>query len=121
MRIIDWSSDVCSSDLLRVPLAVSGADRTKRVEIAAAVAPRNAVERVGVAGAGAIDVVRGVRHGGRICAGAGVGNARAKDPARSCAVLPLSSPRTLRKERGPEFRSEEHTSELQSLMRISYA
>src|SRR3546814_18749399 len=60
---------------LRVPLAVSGADRTKRVEIAAAVAPRNAVERVGVAGAGAIDVVRGVgpgELGGGTCGGEGV-------------------------------------------------
>ena len=45
---------------LGVPLAIAEADRTKRVEIAAAVAPRNAVERVRIAGAGAMDDVRGV-------------------------------------------------------------
>src|SRR3546814_2135185 len=88
MRISDWSSDVCSSDLaLR---AAAGGDR------------RHHAGQCAAAGRG-----RG-RHGGGDqrrfrCTGSGCGGA---------GVL-----RVLRW----RCRSEEHTSELQSLMRISYA
>src|SRR3546814_2610266 len=70
MRISDWSSDVCSSDL--------GAELSLRRR------DRQGVQRCGG------------------CCGCDAGGARR---ARQCA----------------ETRSEEHTSELQSLMRISYA
>src|SRR3546814_2816726 len=99
MRISDWSSDVCASDLR---LHLSGGD-------------------AGVAGMG-----RGVAAGALSChlSGAGgVGGVRGTDIRR---------PREGR-QGGPCLRrsdmvlhprlrrSEEHTSELQSLMRISYA
>src|SRR3546814_2105844 len=106
MRIRDWSSDVCSSDLRR-----------------------------GNRGAGAGDgrVVL-IRHGpSRGLAFSYFPRrtimAATSAPARS--VLPIVVPgqltlRTIRGKNGPFTvgrltRSEEHTSELQSLMRISYA
>src|SRR3546814_3344706 len=81
MRISDWSSDVCSSDLYlsagRVP-----------------------VHRLH----------RDVSQDQRICRIAGRIGA---DQSRDCTLGSLLSHR--------RTRSEEHTSELQSLMRISYA
>src|SRR3546814_6027602 len=100
MRISDWSSDVCSSDLQRIGfgqrLAVDrkvavlerdpvAADRDHALDQPHAVARR--LEHRDVAAAGFI-----ARHHGDV----GERNAQA-------------------------VRSEEHTSELQSLMRISYA
>src|SRR3546814_4522114 len=106
MRISDWSSDVCSSDL---------ADQ-------AAVAGRRVVRGIGlraagaVAGAGAERRGRGPPRRRPRCLAAGGGSAATSlrpclDPARLAALRP----------RLPAGRSEEHTSELQSLMRISYA
>src|SRR3546814_10428332 len=95
MRISDWSSDVCSSDLVavhrvaaphhRMPLAQHRADEPwqRRLDLVVAVA-------------------RDQRH-------------------------PAGHPRRIERVEHPEqrigleARSEEHTSELQSLMRISYA
>src|SRR3546814_5246615 len=74
LRISDWSSDVCSSDL-------RGTEAGPRRSSCAAAAPRTA-RRAG-------------RRGRR-------------SPAPTSSGSPAS-------------RSEEHTSELQSLMRISYA
>src|SRR3546814_3295907 len=89
MRISDWSSDVCSSDL------EIGFQREFRAGIG--------LWRAAAAGVG--------------CAQAHPGGLDAGDMLR-----------TLKSERGGEpdefhafLRSEEHTSELQSLMRISYA
>src|SRR3546814_1635360 len=79
MRISDWSSDVCSSDL----------DSSRRQRGLALPGERRC----------APDADRGDRDAGR--AASGVGQGRQCPPA--CR------------------RSEEHTSELQSLMRISYA
>src|SRR3546814_2082500 len=110
MRISDWSSDVCSSDL--------------NVKL--------------VAGAVAVD-----RHMGKRCLGIGLQGldrspeavgTREREDRDGCGRVPnisgrichawsgvrcvavASSPRAKR-----PHRSEEHTSELQSLMRISYA
>src|SRR3546814_2254454 len=86
MRISDWSSDVCSSDL-------DGADA--RPAVAAHARAREDLLAGAIAAFGPADPVRriGRRHDtGRIVAG---------DRRHA--------------------RSEEHTSELQSLMRISYA
>src|SRR3546814_4944867 len=91
MRISDWSSDVCSSDLA-APIAARGqwSGRT----------PRKIAEPM-----------RSARHG-----------------FGSSASRHLCGPNLVRggkteKTNVPvqEIRSEEHTSELQSLMRISYA
>src|SRR3546814_7715724 len=94
MRISDWSSDVCSSDLVARPLrrAVRGAllHRGRACEgVKAAVHPRRHLCQ-------ALRRQRGFLEGGRHRVQAG------RVPER-------------------HRRSEEHTSELQSLMRISYA
>src|SRR3546814_1056057 len=90
MRISDWSSDVCSSDLAKHDC---GGGRSRR-----AGCPRPA-DRART------DVFRR-----RACGGGG----RAAVPASArLGGEPGGAPRAPR--------SEEHTSELQSLMRISYA
>src|SRR3546814_8222324 len=89
MRISDWSSDVCSSDLLskaQVQLIVGHERRGKRLALAS-------------------------------------------DPRQNSAVAPLLVRKSFPSQEGgcscaPKsggWRSEEHTSELQSLMRTSYA
>src|SRR3546814_8638722 len=88
MRISDWSSDVCSSDLL----CLNRPDRHN------ALVPELLDDILA-----AIETCR--REAGRD------GGPDAPIPPR---VLVLTA-------KGKSFRSEEHTSELQSLMRISYA
>src|SRR3546814_6285242 len=106
MRISDWSSDVCSSDLqferqefMKLMMGVQSAAQrhiffaerkaAKIDGIADGIALRS-IKRVGVIGAGTM--------------GGGI----------SMNFLSAGIPVTI-------VRSEEHTSELQSLMRISYA
>src|SRR3546814_3161734 len=100
MRISDWSSDVCSSDLraaillAAAPLAVPYAFNYDLTTVTAAA------------------MLAAIRFRGRIgpfLVGAGV--AVCLLPG---AVIVLNAARL-------PLRSEEHTSELQSLMRISYA
>src|SRR3546814_2349439 len=93
MRISDWSSDVCSSDLPPGALAV---------------------ER-GEDGLGPGDLL-GIRREGGVDDGdlRRMNRSLCREPVRQC--LP-----GLAVERLEVARSEEHTSELQSLMRISYA
>src|SRR3546814_4024427 len=79
MRISDWSSDVCSSDLFRLPRRASRRGHSREPQRAS-------------------DAARSPRP-------------RGDRPQPRAILLPV--PRDLR--------SEEHTSELQSLMRISYA
>src|SRR3546814_9655004 len=91
MRISDWSSDVCSSDLIDV--GVFGFDPYLADRVDAELADERDIPDVGIIFLFAAEDTAGLiidRHRGV----AGV-------------VFP--------------FRSEEHTSELQSLMRISYA
>src|SRR3546814_8100211 len=89
MRISDWSSDVCSSDLvqsLRCPAHEAHPGRSLRVRQAErlhVLPDPEALRRPGILDAGDLD-----DHGQAV---------------------------------GLQRRSEEHTSELQSLMRISYA
>src|SRR3546814_3089664 len=97
MRISDWSSDVCSSDLRDHPLAVGNQ----------VLLPHRQVDEARQ------DPVMIEAHGSTLRSGdaqpvlarAGKVSSSHNEMAESC--------------RGP--RSEEHTSELQSLMRISYA
>src|SRR3546814_5580868 len=100
MRISDWSSDVCSSDLWSIRGPEGNPDaRARRTEIVAVAAGIGAekfeLERAGV-------VPGGLRRG--VEDRPGCGGRRAHEYGG----------------RHPR-RSEEHTSELQSLMRISYA
>src|SRR3546814_3014468 len=103
MRISDWSSDVCSSDLIRLEQVRKGG-----VERAA--------ERVAVIGG--VDTIcgdhrfhHGGMHGGGII---GKETGRGHEPPLEAVSIGWKRCRSF-------MRSEEHTSELQSLMRISYA
>src|SRR3546814_7964715 len=96
MRISDWSSDVCSSDLGRSRAALQCQPRRGHP-------PRDRPVRG-----------RSRRRGGLQDAGARGGGGQCGKGAAMC-----QRPSPLMGE-GYE-RSEEHTSELQSLMRISYA
>src|SRR3546814_9963012 len=91
MRISDWSSDVCSSDL--------GARTGRHVGLHGGVAEPQR------------PVARRFRRGTRPAARHGE---RQSEADLGAAERPA-------RRRDAEDRSEEHTSELQSLMRISYA
>src|SRR3546814_3849114 len=111
MRISDWSSDVCSSDLYEVQVRVDvGRDRNDvRLEHQQEVEHHRQHEEVRERAAGVKQ-----RH------------RRAQQRHREFLLAPVEPRRDERPglvqqpRRGGE-RSEEHTSELQSLMRISYA
>src|SRR3546814_6598032 len=108
MRISDWSSDVCSSDLLHRPhygvdpdQGIQGADPLRRVQrIRDRARPRPATARVRRRAAAQLDQP-----------------VEAHDRRPRPAPWPYPGGPGL----APQGRSEEHTSELQSLMRISYA
>src|SRR3546814_2897345 len=104
MRISDWSSDVCSSDLERCN------------ENPGNVGKRCAADRSGHIAA---------RHG---CKGDGGLHRGWQDAKKHHPHLDFGIEQSVRqkgqchpKNREKHIRSEEHTSELQSLMRISYA
>src|SRR3546814_8625364 len=95
MRISDWSSDVCSSDLLGEKIVVRNAEDEKFEHVFL-------IDDFTASGTTFIRQVKGKWKGKLQRFNAIVDDAR--------------------KRLGDEFpRSEEHTSELQSLMRISYA
>src|SRR3546814_3182551 len=95
MRISDWSSDVCSSDLLSVESNTSRSDARGSVMVA------------GISNCRTHEVPNPCRC--RHCERAPESHARGRPPDGSTAG------------HRPDCRSEEHTSELQSLMRITYA
>src|SRR3546814_6129000 len=100
MRISDWSSDVCSSDLSH-----RGHVRRKRRAVAhPQVRYRHPAERDGPAAS-----PRRLPGPARLFEG--------DPPPRIRSAQPRRYPR----DRCESGKSEEHTSELQSLMRISYA
>src|SRR3546814_9401475 len=116
MRISDWSSDVCSSDLDRAYSARRGAraaderiDRRQGADRRARAAPRFRHRYAAHRARGAQPARGRERSAGRR-GGAG-------DEARGRAAGRGQDPRR----RAGRGRSEEHTSELQSLMRSSYA
>src|SRR3546814_9269207 len=103
MRISDWSSDVCSSDLEVVVTAQRREERLKDVPLTVSAMSSEQLTEAGVTNIYDLQsVVSGLSWGG-------AGN------ATQTSIRGLS---TLVSTNG---RSEEHTSELQSLMRISYA
>src|SRR3546814_2942617 len=119
MRISDWSSDVCSSDL------VHGLARDPH--LAARPGPAGPGPDVGGAGRAAARHRRCRRAFGDFAGGA-VRTCAARRCSRPAVANAITTARTgatgsagrLRHLQCP-CRSEEHTSELQSLMRISYA
>src|SRR3546814_7930653 len=122
MRISDWSSDVCSSDLL-VDLQHQALEEHRLV------GHREAVLAVMV---GSVDRVAGGgvavgAHRGGSGEGSGTGFHEGIDvgPERDPVLIDHhvdDAPDQRGDQRGDKkLRSEEHTSELQSLMRISYA
>src|SRR3546814_5281078 len=100
MRISDWSSDVCSSDL-KQELTATSVDLDDYVLVNL---------RVGV-------------DFGKISVSAFANNVFDKVyfVAQAPTINRYSQPRVVGVEGRISFRSEEHTSELKSLMRISYA
>src|SRR3546814_9526976 len=133
MRISDWSSDVCSSDLFRPAARAVGDDvECECVDLAFAGVAVNRDQMVA-------DVVAAVAHVrerafekihvllGRAVEGIAVrvGGVARIQRAQQCAVLAVDAARIQQREFADrvlgEQRSEEHTSELQSLMRSSYA
>src|SRR3546814_10004045 len=107
MRISDWSSDVCSSDLRgpRGAAAWEGEGECRWPDQTPASPRAHAVPGPRVAPA---------------CDGGGkAAMARAAGSLSDSEISPPGAARALL--RGLLLRSEEHTSELQSLMRISYA
>src|SRR3546814_6481294 len=121
MRISDWSSDVCSSDLLRRP------SLHRRI-----VLKLSPMGHVSTRTAGNRDQQRGALPG------AGIGDVILRRRLRASSRSPGASVRGLARRQivtghagiagafavADEYglhRSEEHTSELQSLMRNSYA
>src|SRR3546814_3015644 len=110
MRISDWGSDVCSSDLHR---AIGGAERVDLIVLADHIDAAERNRRRAAQRAGRLHFPDHRPVGGVECRDVA-------DPARRIDDIAV--------DRGPaaeqrilEIRSEEHTSELQSLMRTSYA
>src|SRR3546814_1763371 len=107
MRISDWSSDVCSSDLPAI-----GLEQDRGAQELVAVPPiAGAARRAASAQDAFVQAVELFAVLGRLQS---LLAARRRRPG----LQPRFDRRILRIEMG---RSEEHTSELQSLMRISYA
>src|SRR3546814_8956925 len=100
MRISDWSSDVCSSDLSQL-CATSGLQTVKRLD-------NDAFDIVGRGDPGVWIAARAGQF-------RGMPNIGLRHSQTSKRLLWARFPAKIVK------RSEEHTSELQSLMRISYA
>src|SRR3546814_8286922 len=112
MRIRDWSSDVCSSDLAALRLHAQG----QRLFLC-----RRQVALIGV------DVVEGVAFVAVEAGRRGIVGAPAvpfripPDAAQPGGGFLRREAGAVDRRSGGNGRSEEHTTELQSLMRISYA
>src|SRR3546814_6608655 len=108
MRISDWSSDVCSSDLTdrptRWPTPISAME--KLVETLVAPAPN--LKKVAASSATSFVLAR-------------MEKAAAATELATMAASPRLFSSSPSRDPAPTFRSEAHTSELQSPMRISYA
>src|SRR3546814_7960673 len=109
MRISDWSSDVCSSDLLHRRQPQPAKDRDERARRREA-ARRKQRDRHPQEGGHMRQIARGRR---------GFDEQRTSQPDDRHHNRRPSEPHAAIFD--PLQRSEEHTSELQSLMRISYA
>src|SRR3546814_2688151 len=118
MRISDWSSDVCSSDLQ--PDDDHRRADVHRADVAAAAQARR---RKALPGLHALPAEGGRHRGGCDLAGGRAFRPRLARAARRAARTGRRAQDAARRraEARAGTRSEEHTSELQSLMRNSYA
>src|SRR3546814_9450303 len=123
MRISDWSSDVCSSDLSDVAAARAG-DRARLMLTAGAAIVAGAGATLFAAGSAPLALAGTGTWMFASAAGAVSGiaalQALAPPPVRGLAMSMIAFCNTLLG-LGLGPRSEEHTSELPSLMRISYS
>src|SRR3546814_2914011 len=103
MRMSDWSSDVCSSDLVKV-----ATEALDQLQPTAASHSRVMVLEVMGRDAGHITIAAGIAGGADAIL----------IPELPYSIAGIATKIEQLKQTG---RSEEHTSELQSLMRISYA
>src|SRR3546814_1346473 len=126
MRISDWSSDVCSSDLGH-PLPASPGLRRRRGQssrLKLLLQQRQLLAQGREREAAVADAVLQRRiEFGRRPATLGIEEHRvvAEPAVAAPRVQDAAVPAAFGDQRLRVFRSEEHTSELQSLMRISYA
>src|SRR3546814_10477098 len=138
MRISDWSSDVCSSDLHRagVPihayLSARSAAHTRLIEVIRASNPSVAdacrlgdvIQRLAMVEAAVMAEHYGLREEERARKARHAQSAEFRETIGVTleATAELGSRARLQAQNtATSARSEEHTSELQSLMRISYA
>src|SRR3546814_9961360 len=105
MRISDWSSDVCSSDLAGIPAL----DPNFLLQVPAPDAPFIQ----GIGDAAPSELSSQIRQ----TVALETSTPASTDPAAVAPIATMLKPA----DPVPTPRSEEHTSELQSLMRISYA
>src|SRR3546814_4064311 len=122
MRISDWSSDVCSSDLLGPVFGVSGAT-TRLADASASLDLTGKWTLSASIRQGWTDprATGGLVTGGDIRTRGLAVDLSGYDVLAAGDSFGLRVSQPLRVEGGGLKRSEEHTSELQSLMRISYA
>src|SRR3546814_7042737 len=119
MRISDWSSDVCSSDLVAARVDALD-DRAAAVVVEALPHDANTLDLLRGQG-GKIDVDEGARchlhrqQRRQHLRAPRLGRLEGNGVAHALAGIDLAQ------RDGGDARSEEHTSELQSLMRTSYA
>src|SRR3546814_8129965 len=111
MRISDWSSDVCSSDLHVLPCSARPAGGHRGLR-----APRDDQAGAGARREGAVTGAGADRH--PLGAHPAVRPRLAPQPGTSAMT---KSYEVIEHTYDVVVRSEEHTSELQSLMRITYA
>src|SRR3546814_8579515 len=118
MRISDWSSDVCSSDLQALQVALGRHQRAGR--------PGDRLDDAAGDGIGAVQIDEALQVFRQL--GAGLRLADHELVIGKLGVAQVQAARQAEPEgllvahhAGHAERSEEHTSELQSLMRISYA
>src|SRR3546814_1625094 len=123
MRISDWSSDVCSSDLLHLRIAEPVLDRRtdgEKLRLEHRPAQNGAHFDLDLGCARAHDELRPIAGVLLDYLDAGALAQTAGDPRE--AVMKGGKRLRARRDREVyEVRPEEHTSELQSLMRITYA
>src|SRR3546814_4730603 len=119
MRISDWSSDVCSSDL---EAAVQG-HRTRATGLAQHVLRGGGVQRPEIQLLLIVDLHAHLfaRAGRRLRGKREHAAGRERGEVVAAAIAVVLAELRIDVQAQPADRSEEHTSELQSLMRISYA
>src|SRR3546814_4466010 len=130
MRISDWSSDVCSSDLAFLAAGIAGTERHAAIGLRLRRPGRETAIALARDLCGLrVDAVEVIQHrtdrGGKIVE---IQSVEAGPCGHQLFQVPLAQPfdeafhlDVAPHPGGKAPRSEEHTSELQSLMRISYA